>query len=462
MGISGNLKTMVLAELLQWLSMGQKTGTLVIENKRVKKRIFFDGGVIISSASTDPKEYLGRFLVNHGYIAEELVEEAVARQKDEKKLLGKILVNLGAIAEEDLHQMLQLKAEESIYDVFTWEEGDFEFLDNELPQETMIRMSLDVQWIVLEGSRRLDEWSRIRELIPSPLCVPVTVADVETLEIDEVDRRILDWIDDDRTIEEISQEAQTTLFQVSNTLAAQVQTGTVKVVRPRTIEIEVPVAAPAPEPVAPPPVAAEVPPPQPPPTGAYPPMQMPAYAQPPAVAMPPPQPPPSPPTGSVAVGGGRTLHFAGGGPAPGGPDPGAGAPSAAPPPAPAPASEAENLIQAAESALRLDDLEAALSSFRQAREAPGANSAVETAAEKGEKEVEKALERDGLGLLTVPKLKCGMDELTKIKISPQEGFLLTRVDGSYDVKSILKISPMPKLDALVLFWRLKKSGHVAV
>ena len=68
MGISGNLKTMVLSELLQWLSMGQKTGTLVIDNKKVEKRVCFDNGVIISSASTDPKEYLGRFLVNHGFL----------------------------------------------------------------------------------------------------------------------------------------------------------------------------------------------------------------------------------------------------------------------------------------------------------------------------------------------------------------------------------------------------------
>ncbi|MCP4657088.1 MAG: DUF4388 domain-containing protein, partial [bacterium] len=69
MGISGNLKTMVLAELLQWLSQGQKTGTLVIDNGKIEKKIFFAEGVIISSASTDPKEYLGHFLASHGHIS---------------------------------------------------------------------------------------------------------------------------------------------------------------------------------------------------------------------------------------------------------------------------------------------------------------------------------------------------------------------------------------------------------
>ena len=77
-------------------------------------------------------------------------------------------------------------------------------------------------------------------------------------------------------------------------------------------------------------------------------------------------------------------------------------------------------------------------------------------------EIQQALEREGVGMSSVPKLKCGMDELTKLEISPQEGFMLTRVDGSFDIKSILKMSPMPALDAQMLFWRLKASGHVVL
>ena len=54
MSITGNLKTMELAELLQWLSGAMKTGTLVVENGKVTKQIFFREGMIVSSASTDP------------------------------------------------------------------------------------------------------------------------------------------------------------------------------------------------------------------------------------------------------------------------------------------------------------------------------------------------------------------------------------------------------------------------
>lgn len=467
MGISGNLKTMALAELLQWLSQGRKTGTLVIDGGKIEKKIFFEQGVIISSASTDPKEYLGAFLTAHGYITEDDANAAIARQKEEKQLLGQILVGMGAINEEQLQEVLRQKAEESIYDVFTWEAGEFVFLDDELPAETFIRMQLDVQWIVLEGSRRMDEWLRIREWVPSPLAVPVLVADYQDLEIDEVDKRILEWIDDDRSVEDISQGSQTSLFMIAQTLAQYVQQGVIKVVRPRVIEIEVPAkdegGRKARE------AAAQMPagypqmmPPMMPPMG-YPgmpqgyPMHMAGY-DPPSGAHPvQPQAPTQGGSSSVEVGG-RTLHFAGGG---GGAAPAVTAPAAAPP-APPPSTPAEGLLQKGEDLLRQGELHRALASFRQAKTAEGSGPGVEKAAEEGEKRVAEALDRDGVNLTAVPKLKCGMQELTQLDISPQEGFMLTRIDGSYDIRSILKMSPMPKIEAQILFWKLKRSGHVTL
>lgn len=457
MGISGNIKTMALAELLQWLSQGQKTGTLVIDGTKIKKRVFFEGGLIVSSASTDPKEYLGHFLTSHGFITEEEANAAVARQKEEKQLLGQILVGMGAITEEQLKEVLQLKAEESIYDIFTWEEGEFVFLDDELPAETFVRMNLDVQWIVLEGSRRMDEWIRIRDWVPSPLAVPVLICDYEGLDIDEVDKRILAWVDDDRTVEEISQGAQTSTFMISQTLAQYVQQGVIKVVRPRVIEVEVPAegsAKDAAEPKEEPRQGAAVQMPQ-----GYPQMmpgQMPYPGMPQGYPM---QPPGyDPPSGyhpvygnqpGVEVGG-RTLHFAG---------------SGAPAPAPQqvqPQSEAEKLLQKAEQLLREGDLQDALDNYREAKKAQGSGPKVDKAAQSGELKIIDALERDGILLTSVPKLKCDMAALTQLDISPQEGFMLTRIDGSYDIQSILKMSPMPKIDAQMLFWKLKKLGHVAL
>lgn len=487
MGISGNLKTMQLAELLQWLSMGQKTGTLKIEKgppSNVVKRIFFDEGVIISSASTDPGEYLGRFLVSHGFLAEEEVNEAVSRQKQEKQLLGKILVSMGVIAEDDLNQMLRLKAEEGIYDIFTWPQGAFEFLDDELPAENMVRMELDVQWIVLEGTRRTDEWNRLQQVIPSPLCVPVLVRDLDSLELEEFDRSLLEWVDDDRTVEEISKGSMTNLFQVSEILAKQVNDRVIKVVKPRVVEVPSqdqasPQTPPAPEapktptidpnesgafflpmmqqmmaqyqqqmmaqspggPMAAPPLQPNMP------------QQMPNMPQQMSTAAPPQQ--AAPP---VDLGGGRTLNFAGNPAAAANP----AAPAAVAPPQPAVASEAETLVRDAEGHLQRGNLDQALKTFRRAKSAEGTGPAIEQTVEAGEAKIMDALKNRGIDLNRVPKLKCDMSELANLDISPQEGFMLTRIDGTYDIKSILRMSPMPKPDALVFFWKLRESGHIGL
>jgi len=115
MGVSGNLKTMLPGDLLQWLSLGQKTGTLVVANKSVEKKIFFKAGRVISSASNDPRDYLGQFLISHGYITEQELMKAMEVQHQSGILLGKILVMIDVISESDLVRLMRMKAEEEVY-----------------------------------------------------------------------------------------------------------------------------------------------------------------------------------------------------------------------------------------------------------------------------------------------------------------------------------------------------------
>jgi len=233
MGIVGNLKTMQLEELLQWLSLSKKTGTLEINHNQLVKKIYFRDGLIVSSSSNRPEEYLGHFLVSHGLIADETLTEAVKQQKQTQVLLGKILVNQGALTEDSLHQMLRLKTEESIYDVFYWEEGDFQFLDDVLPESAMVMMSLDVTGILMEGVQRVDEFRRIRKLIPNQQATPVVIAELNYEDLDAGERQILDLVDDERTVEEIRIATHSSEFHVCRIFYRQWQEGRLKVVKAR-------------------------------------------------------------------------------------------------------------------------------------------------------------------------------------------------------------------------------------
>jgi hypothetical protein len=394
MGIVGNLRTMQLEELLQWLSQSKKSGTLEIKTGKVEKRIYFKDGRILSSSSTKPEEYLGHFLVSHGLISEIELSKAIELQEKTRTLLGKILVTTGALRENDLHRMLRFKAEESIYDIFSWREADFQFLDDELPESAMVPMSLDVTAIVMEGVQRVDEWRRIRQLIPTQDCIPVTLTDLN-LELSKPgERRILELVDDQRTVEEIRLQTHSSDFHVCRVLFEQHRQGRLKIIRPRWVV----------------PPADEIA------TTAG----------------------PEPPSAAAAE-----NH-----------PPAAGDPAAAGP------ATGASLLAAARGFLERQEFDAALRHLRAAKSLDPENPEIQEALAAGEKKIRAELDRDGVRMTSVPQLAITMEQLTSVKLSPQEGFMLTRINGSYDINSIVKITPMPQIDALMVFWKMAKAGHI--
>ena len=138
---------------------------------------------------------------------------------------------IGLINEGDLTRLMRLKAEEEIYDVFLWKEGDFHFVDNELPTMEMIPLKIDVTGIIMEGTRRVDEWPRIREVVPHDACVPVVVKAIELEEdFDEVETQVVDAIDGKRTIAELVLESRSSSFVVCSSVAPLVRAGFLKLI----------------------------------------------------------------------------------------------------------------------------------------------------------------------------------------------------------------------------------------
>jgi hypothetical protein len=236
MAFEGNLETMPVADLLQWASNGRYTGTIRVANAEITKMIYIRKGDIVSCTSTDPREFLGHFLVSQGAIDETDLQGAIIDQDRHSGLLGQLLVQRGAISEERLEEMLRIKAEEAIFDLFTWTSGQFRFIEGELPGFEMVPISLGVQGLVLEGMRRLDEWERISEAIPSMLAVPVSVRPLleDAEDMDPGCRSVLESVDDDRSIEDICLHTHSTEFYVCDILFREIQMGRIKVVRPRS------------------------------------------------------------------------------------------------------------------------------------------------------------------------------------------------------------------------------------
>ncbi len=214
MSISGNLRTMPFADLLQWVSQSRKTGTLSVEGEPYNKKIYFRDGLVAAASSENPKEFLGYYLVGWKILAEDELQELLDMQEGHGTLLGELLVIIGRLDREDLQLILQVKTEETIYELFTWQEGDFRFLENILPAKKFQPLNLPVEMIIMEGVRRKDEWTRCREIIPDEGWIPRVQRAVDVEQLGEIELNILREIDGANSIESIALSNRLAFFHV--------------------------------------------------------------------------------------------------------------------------------------------------------------------------------------------------------------------------------------------------------
>ena len=346
---------MALADILQWVSQGRKTGTLHINRGAVEKRISFSGGSIHSSWSNDPRESLGQFLVRERLVTEEQLFRTLLSQESEGRPLGARLVEDGVLRDEDLLRMLTHKAEETIYDLFHWTEGHFEFKDGELARNTPFAVDLDVTSVIMEGVRRVDEWERMREVIPSTGSTFRALGQPE----DPIDHEVLLLCSEGKTVTEIAFAIRSTLFDATVMLYEMHQRGLIEVEKPgvSTDSVETVVRI---------------------------------------------------QRGLAAAS--KAMEV----------------------------GDFDNALQNYESVLKLDPLN------QHAKK--GLVVSIEA---RGRTRSLRLVPRN-----KVPRLMVSLADLTKEKFDPREGFVLSRLNGEWDVQSILKICPMPEDEAMLIFSRL--------
>ncbi|HTK47123.1 MAG TPA: DUF4388 domain-containing protein [Gemmatimonadaceae bacterium] len=168
MAIKGSLKEASLPDVLQLLAMGKKTGCLAVTHRNNFGYIYFDKGRICYASIVNRRDRLGDSLVKAGSITKAQLDTAIAAQAAHRdKRLGELLVAQGAITRDALHEQIRTQIEEAVYFLFTWMQGTFNFEGDVLPEEQDFLVSINPESLLLEGARRVDEWSLIEKKIPS-------------------------------------------------------------------------------------------------------------------------------------------------------------------------------------------------------------------------------------------------------------------------------------------------------
>lgn len=168
MAIRGSLREASFPDVLQLLAMGKKTGCLSVTNRQQFGTVYFDRGRICQASIVNRRDRLGDILVKHGLVTPAALDAAIAeqsRQPDQR--LGDLLVAAGNLRREQLNEYLRHQIEEAVYFLFTWSQGTFTFEPDVRPDQRDHTVSISPESLLLEGARRVDEWSLIEKKVPS-------------------------------------------------------------------------------------------------------------------------------------------------------------------------------------------------------------------------------------------------------------------------------------------------------
>lgn len=172
MGISGSLKDVSVADVMQFIHLGRRTGTLLLSQGTKRAMIGFHLGRLVSAqAPRTPK--LGDLLISSGMIDRGILERAIDSQQTEpeRRSLGQILVGSGSIDPEGLRQVIAQQIEQAVSEVMVWDTGNFEFAIDDLrpiddialyPSDVLPDADINTQMVLLEAARIFDERNRDR------------------------------------------------------------------------------------------------------------------------------------------------------------------------------------------------------------------------------------------------------------------------------------------------------------
>ena len=236
MAIKGNLHDFTLSQLLNLITLAQKSGTLVVERSNEAVEVFFkDGKLAYAHTGHDDNSLAGilhksQLLSNSQYKG---IKSNVNGMSD--KELGLLLINANYFSQQDILNSLQVHFTEVLNRLFTWMEGFFQFEADKSPPEDKITVRVNLENLILEGSRQIKELEHLEDEIPS-LEIGVKFVDrpeanVSNLRLSAEEWQVIPYIDPKNSLKKIALVTGMTDYQIRKVIFSLLQAGIVEMVR---------------------------------------------------------------------------------------------------------------------------------------------------------------------------------------------------------------------------------------
>lgn len=156
--------------LMGFISQTEKTGVLTLVSKGDQVETGFVKGRVNAAVykRAGVQELIKEYLLNSGKISKADFQKISTLHKETRKPYEDILIHEKYINEQQWKDIIHFKIQEIIDELFTWEVGSYEFIEDVIMYEnSKVKIAINTQGLIMEGMRRIDEWPNIIDALPS-------------------------------------------------------------------------------------------------------------------------------------------------------------------------------------------------------------------------------------------------------------------------------------------------------
>jgi len=238
MALKGNLRDFSTTQLLNLVNLAHKTGKLALDQDDKNALLYFKEGRLIH-ASTDSEEgHLAAMLHKTGKLTQEQVNQVNSQGGSSDRMMGKYLMETKMVSRDDIVQGVKDYMLNIVYDLFSWNDGTFHFEQDILPNRDRITVPLNLDNVILEGSRRIQEADRLQEELPdlTKIALKITDKPLRDVKLTQDDWRVISHIHPRNSVKQIAQNNNMDEFQIRKIVYGMLQAGIVELITPEGME----------------------------------------------------------------------------------------------------------------------------------------------------------------------------------------------------------------------------------
>jgi len=259
MPLKGTLSVFSTTQLLNLINLAKKTGVLRIyegveTGKKLtlgdgqtqipelapgkqKAEVAFKEGKLLYASMDEKSADLTSVLQKAGKLNDEQARIIRDRAKSHTdKALALMLINANYVTKQNIVQSIQKHTVDIVFDLMVWDKEPFEFIENAEPPDDRIMVPINLENVIIEGSRRVHDQKRLEEELPNldfALKFREAPGDkFKDIQLSTAEWRVVGFVNPKNSIRQIAKACNMTDTEIRRVVHALREAGLVELVKP--------------------------------------------------------------------------------------------------------------------------------------------------------------------------------------------------------------------------------------